>query len=208
MSIVVTLLWFLGIAFLVILWMSFAASIIEIGYGILGRRGLAARSEGAREGFSELWRRGLVAGAIGYAVVVVIYAGLNAIAGRSVFLTPSLLGESLLGKPVGGAIEAAPVLIYNGLHLVVFLGLGMAAAWLLLESGRHPKIWYLAFVLLLALFLHAIGFVLWLSAPAGSVIPGWSVVIAGAVAGVAMATYLLFSAPRTMAVLRAADLEA
>lgn len=124
------------------------------------------------------------------------------------FLTPSLLGESLLGTPVGGAIEAAPVLIYNGLHLVVFLGLGLAAAWLLLESERHPKIWYLAFVLLLALFLHAIGFVLWLAAPAATAIPSWSVVFAGAAAGATMAGYLLFSRPQAVEVLRTADLEA
>lgn len=49
MSIAITLLWLLGIAFLAILWMGFAASIIEIGYGILVRRGVAARFDGARE---------------------------------------------------------------------------------------------------------------------------------------------------------------
>lgn len=209
MSILIVFLWLLGLAFLVILWTALAASLFEMVRGFLGRRwGLEVPIRGSAEGAPGTWSRGLVAGAIGYAVVVVLYAALNAISGESVFLTPALLGQSLLGRPVGEAIAAGPVLVYNGLHLVVFLALGLTAAWLLLESEHHPKIWYLAFVLLLAVFLHAIGFVLWLAAPAGAAIPPWSIVIASAGAGIAMATYLLAARPETLAALRRADLEA
>lgn len=209
MSILIVLLWLLGLGFLVILWTAVAASLFEMVRGALGRRpGVEVPIRVASEGAPATWSRGLVAGAIGYAVVVVLYAALNLLGGENVFLTPALLGQSLLGRPVGEAIAAGPVLVYNGLHLVVFLGLGLAAAWLLLESERHPKIWYLVFVLLLALFLHAIGFVIWLAAPAGSAIPPWSIVISSAGAGIAMATYLLAVRPETLAALRRADLEA
>jgi hypothetical protein len=193
MSIVITFLWLLGFTFFAILWMGVAASVFRM----------------AREMTSfDTWRRGLVAGAIGCAAVVVLYAGLNALANRNLLLAPALLGEALLGRPIGGAIEAAPVFIYTGLHLVVFLILGLFAAWLLLESEPHPKIWYPAFVLLLVVFLNAIGFVLWLAAPAGPALPAWSVVIGSAAAGILMATYLLAARRHALVPLGGPGLEA
>ncbi len=204
MSILVTVLWILGLSFLAILWLGFAASVYEMFFGIVGRREEAEQREG---GPVRPWARGLVAGAVGYGLVVLVFAGLNLLSGRSVFLTPALLGQSLLGRPVGEAIAAGPVLVYNGLHLIVFLVLGMGASWFLYEAERHPKIWYPGFVLLLVVFLHAIGVVLWLAAPAETMVPTWAVVGASAIAGVVMALVLLAARP-TLAVLRRADLEA
>ena len=71
-----------------------------------------------RPGF---WRHGLFAGIIGYAVVVLFYVVLNLVQNRNVFFTPHALGRSILGHPVqAGVTEPGPILIYNGLHLVVF----------------------------------------------------------------------------------------
>lgn len=204
MSVVVMALWILGLAFLAVLWVAFAASLFEMFYGVVERREATPEAEGA----GAPWRRGLVAGAVGYGVVVLVFAAFNLLSGKSVFLTPALLGQALMGRPVGEAIEAGPVLVYNGLHLLVFLALGTAASWFLFEAERHPKIWYPGFVLLLVVFLHAIGIVLWLAAPAESAIPTWSVGVASAVAGIVMATVLLAARPATLAALRRADLEA
>jgi hypothetical protein len=90
---------------------------------------------------------------------------------------------------------------------VVFLALGLAAAWLLLESGRHPKIWYLGLVLLLAVFFHLVGIVMMLAAPSGGAVSSWSVVTASAVAALAMGVYLLASQPQLLEAVRTADLE-
>lgn len=205
MTIVIMLLWILGLGFLAILWLGATASLMEMIYGAIWQRKPAT---GPSHGPANPWRRGLVVGAIGYAVVVILFAGLNVLQGHSVFLTPALLGQALMGQPVGESIDVGSVLVYNGLHLVVFLALGIGAAWFLLASERHPRIWYPGFVLLLVVFFHAIGIVLWLAAPAGPAIPAWSVVLVSAVAGIVMATVLLAARPETIAALRRADLEA
>lgn len=201
MSVVVMVLWLFGLGFIAILWLGFAASLFEIMHGVI------SREPSGTGGAPKTWGRGLIAGAMGYAIVVMIYGGLNLVAGRNVFLTPALLGESLMGRAVGGAIDPAPVLVYNGLHLAVFLAIGIAAAWLLLEAERHPKLWYPGFVLLLVVFFHAIAIVLWIAAPAASAVPAWSIVFSSAIAGIIMAMYLLYSRPETLALLRRADLE-
>lgn len=200
MTIVVAALWIFGLAFLAILWLAFAASLFEMFYGVVqGPDGTMRKASP--------WKRGLLAGAVGYGVIVLVYAGLNLMTGKSVFLTPALLGQSLLGSPVGGAIEAGPVLLYNGFHLAAFLALGVGAAWLLELAGRHPRIWYPGFVLLLLVFLHAVGMVLWLAAPASAAIPLWSIVAASAFAGAGMALVVLGASPEKVAALRHADLE-
>jgi hypothetical protein len=208
MTVLILALWAFGLAFLAILWLGVAMSLFEMVHGLF-RRGVEMDPlSRAQASPGRTWRQGLLAGAIGYAVVLALFAALNVLKGESVFRTPALLGQALLGQEVGDAIEAGPVVIYNGLHLLAFLALGLGAAWLLSESERHPKIWYPGFVLLLVVFLHAIGIVLWLAAPAGPAIPSWSIVIASAVAGVAMAVYFVAARPETISFLHRADLEA
>ena len=211
MSTVVIVLWFLGIAFLAILWMGFLTSLLRMGYELARRWLERAPSSGPGVALDArgTWSRGLVAGAIGYGVVVAAFAGLNVLSGQDVFLTPALLGQSLLGESTRpGVVEPAAVLVYNGLHLLVFLALGLAGTWLLFESELHPVIWYPALVLYLVAFFHLVGFVLVLSAPAGEWIPAWAVVGASAAAGLSMVGYLLAARPEALAAARRVDLEA
>jgi hypothetical protein len=80
----------------------------------------------------QVYAQGLVAGLIGYAMVAIVMAIANVILGRSPFHTAALLGSTMfygLDDPSRLTIWAGPVLAYNGFHLLIFLGLGVVAAW-------------------------------------------------------------------------------
>lgn len=78
-------------------------------------------------------REGFVAGLLGYAAVVTLFAVLNLMAGESPFHTASLLGSALLGSALDQPGAFGPILAYNGVHLLVSVALGVAAAFL---AGR------------------------------------------------------------------------
>ncbi|MDT8341829.1 MAG: hypothetical protein RQ751_09980 [Longimicrobiales bacterium] len=73
-------------------------------------------------------REGLTAGLLGYATVVALFALLNLAAGEWVLRTPFVLGSALLGSALDQPGAFGPILAYNGLHLLVSLALGTAAA--------------------------------------------------------------------------------
>lgn len=145
-----------------------------------------------------LWE-GLIAGVIGYAVVVLFFAVLNLIHGRSPFYTAALLGATLfygLENPADLRVWAGPVLAYNGVHLLVFLILGIIAAWLTSEAERGPAFWYIGIILLLLLALHMSGIVLGFAATLHGALPIRAAAPAGALAGIAMMAYLWAAHPR------------
>jgi hypothetical protein len=208
MTAVIIVLVSLGVVFLGILWAGFLISVFQLARGFLtGRVERAVAAPAPREA-GAIWRRGLLAGALGYAVVVVAFGGLNLQTGRNLFLTPALLGQELLGRSPTLAVDPETVLLYNGLHLVVFLALGLIGAWLLHESELHPMIWYPALVLAVVGFFHVVGFVLVLASPLDAWIPAWAVVGTSALAGAAMVGVLLAARPEALAAARRVDLEA
>lgn len=71
------------------------------------------------------------------------------------------------------------VLVYNGLHLAVFLVLGTMAAWLALLAERGPHFWYIGAVLLFFVMFHMFGGFLFLSDPVHSALPLWAALGAG-----------------------------
>lgn len=79
---------------------------------------------------SRLLKEGVVAGLLGYIAVVALFAFLNALQGLPLFYTPTVLGTALLGGALDPTGPYAPVLAYNGLHLVATLALGVAASFL------------------------------------------------------------------------------
>lgn len=137
-------------------------------------------------------RDGVLAGAIGYLAIVLFYAALNLLAGRPVWHTADVLGRALLGR---SATHPAPIFVYNGLHLVAFLGLGFAASWLIVETERHPKLWYLVFSLALFVFLHIFGAVAALAAPVQEALPTWSILVASLISAAAMGASLWWTHP-------------
>lgn len=143
--------------------------------------------------------QGVIAGAIGYATVVLYFGLLSLATGHSIFYTPALLGHTLLGTlhdPAHVSIDPAPILVYNGLHLVVFLIIGIAASWLVFEVERRPQLWYLLLFLVLFVFFHLLGVVLAFVAPAAATLPMWTALGVSLAAVLTMGGYLWLSHPR------------
>lgn len=155
------------------------------------------------------WAQGLVAGAIGYAAVVIFYVVFNLATGRPLFATAAVLGQTLLGQGLDPAsLDPAPIAVYNGLHLVVFLAVGIAASWLVRESELHPALWYLALSLAVFVFFHVFGAVAAFAAPARETVPLWTVLAASTLSAVAMGGWLWATHPGLASnVQRAGDLE-
>jgi hypothetical protein len=143
--------------------------------------------------------QGLLAGLIGYAVVALIFAIANLIAGRSVFYTAALLGGSLfygIHDPAKITVTAEYVFAYNGAHLLVFLFFGLVSAWLAALSERFTQFWYVGLFFFLFVAFHIVAAMQALAIPVQQAISGWAIWTAGAAAATAMAAYLLAVHPR------------
>lgn len=84
---------------------------------------------------------GLAAGLIGYGTVVVLFAAINAVSGRSPFYTPALFGSVLfygLRDAAEVQVTVGPVLAYNMVHVLAFVALGTFASWLVAVAERYP----------------------------------------------------------------------
>ena len=154
---------------------------------------------------TEVLTHGLVAGVVGYAVVVVFYAVWNVLQGRSPFFTAALLGEAAfygLRDPGEATVWAGPVLAFNGLHLIVFLIVGMITAWIATQSERGAHFWYIGVSLFIYGMIHVLGLVLWLAAPLRVEMPVWSALVVTVLALGGMSLYLLEVHPRLRRELR------
>jgi ABC-type Na+ efflux pump permease subunit len=141
---------------------------------------------------------GLWAGVIGYGVVVVVVALLNVLSGRSPFYTAALFGSALfyhLRDPAALVVAPGPVLAYNMVHMVVFLGLGLLCAWLVSLAERFPTTQYLFLVLLLFVAFHVYFAMAFLARPLLGELVWWHVGIASLAAAVGMGWYLLANHP-------------
>jgi hypothetical protein len=146
----------------------------------------------------QVLKQGLVAGVIGHIVVAVTFAVANVVEGRSLLHTPALLGASLfygLTDPAQLDIRAQYVFAYNGTHLLLFMVLGFAGAWLSMIADRGWQLWYLATFFFMLIAFHIFGAVQLLALPVRS---GFSDVVlwtAGLLATVAMGTYFVAMHP-------------
>lgn len=144
---------------------------------------------------------GLVAGMVGALTAALWFLVLDLAAGRPLF-TPAILGTALIHRtaPVPGVAPAAPVevLAYTGFHLLLFVSIGLAFAWLLARFGRFPLFGLVLLVLFLGL---ALGFIA-LDGALGARLLGhvspWSVLVATALAATAMSAYLWKRHPRIL----------
>ena len=147
---------------------------------------------------------GLVTGFVGYLVIVLFYGIFNLLSGRSFFYTAAALGEDLVAPDAAGptAGAAGAVLAFNGLHVLAFLLIGLVAAWLVMQTERHPGFFVIAlFAGLAGLFMTLAAF-LSVSAMTEHQIPLWSVVVANLLAGLGMGAYLIRTHPRLWSELR------
>jgi hypothetical protein len=99
----------------------------------------------------DVLKQGLIAGSLGYFAITFYYALINIVDGRSPFHTVTVIGQALF-HPEN---VVAAIIAYNGLHLSVFLLVGLFAAWLVYRVDQEPGVWHAALFALIALFLFA-----------------------------------------------------
>jgi hypothetical protein len=102
---------------------------------------------------------GMVTGLIGYVTVVVLLALVNLLGGEGLFHTPALLGSALFfgqRDPAAPLPGPAPVIAYNGVHILVSLVIGLGASWLVFQTERNRPLWFLVFFVFLAGFIYSV----------------------------------------------------
>ena len=151
-----------------------------------------------RQDRTEVLFQGLFAGFIGYVSVVLFFTVVSVLTGESPFYTPALLGGILfygVTDPAQTTISAGPVLVYNGLHLVIFLAFGIVAALLASLAERGAELWSLALFLLLFVSAHLFAAVQLFTEPVRDELPLWRIGGAMALAVVAIVGYLFWAHP-------------
>lgn len=151
-----------------------------------------------------LWQ-GMLAGLIGYFTVVMSFAVGNALSGHSIFYTPALLGGAVfygIRDLASVVVWPGPVLAYNGLHMIVFLALGMLASGLAQFAERGPHLWYVGIVFYAFVAFHLMGAVFLLPAALRNEMLGWGTLLSGVAASLAMALFLLWMHPGLRAEMR------
>lgn len=140
----------------------------------------------------QVLRQGLVAGFLGASMVALSFLIIDLIFRQPLF-TPATLGSALLqgaGGPAEVQMDAATILGYTALHLVAFLGVGLAASALLMRAEDHPAL-LLGIVLL---FVTSEALFIGLVTVGGSwvldAIGWWNVLVGNAVAMLTMVGYL------------------
>ncbi|MEX1257958.1 MAG: hypothetical protein WEG36_10095 [Gemmatimonadota bacterium] len=131
------------------------------------------------------------AGLIGFISSSLVYMLINLTLDRSVFFTATVLGDDLVGSRISQAFPLGAPLAYYAFHLVVMLGIGSLMAWAVHARARL-RLWALAFVGAIPALVVSEGLLLILAHPVSSIHPWWSVVTANLVAGLAMASHLLY----------------
>jgi hypothetical protein len=145
---------------------------------------------------------GLITGLSGYAVVVLFYGVLNVVTGQSYFSTAADLGAGLVSSARAAGDLVGAVLAFNGLHLIVFLLVGLVAAWLVMQMERHPSFFVLALFIGVAGLFAVMAAFLSFAASSGVELPIGSVFAANLLAGAVMGGYLLKAHPRLWAEIR------
>ena len=145
---------------------------------------------------------GLIAGGIGFATTVLVFAIANVLAGRSPFYTAALLGTALftdITDPAMVAVTPSMVLAYNGVHLIAYLAFGLLASALASLAARGRQLWYVSLFFYLFLSFHLYGAVQAFATPMRPALSGVSIWLAGGAGSFAMAAYLLWKHPRIRA---------
>jgi hypothetical protein len=136
---------------------------------------------------------GLYAGLIGYGTVIVVMAVVNVVLGRSPFYTAALFGSALfyhLKDPALLVVAPAPVLAYNGAHMVAFLALGLGASWLVSLAERHPTAQYFFLFALIFVAFHVFGALGLFTEPLLGAAGWWQIGIGTVAAALTMGWYL------------------
>lgn len=148
-------------------------------------------------------RDGLIVGLIGYASVALFYSGFDVLAARDPLYTVDLLGKAVFrGLRDPGVLlfplplDGMAIFLYNALHLVIALVIGIIVTALAGEAERHPGRAPLVLFTLIAGFVVTVAFVGLLTTPMRPVLPWWSIMVANALAVIVAGSYLVRKRPR------------
>jgi hypothetical protein len=138
---------------------------------------------------SRVLAQGVVAGAIGYATVVLAYALIDLVTGDAAFATVTRLATALRGSPE--AVDSGAIIAVNGVHLLASLIAGAGASLLINEWEAHPAAGYFIFFVLIAgLIAGSFASAVLVSEYARAL--GWTtILVVNAVAAAAMLAYLV-----------------
>lgn len=151
-----------------------------------------------RTRLSGILREGLFGGFAAYIAVVLALAVLNAVQGRSIFHTAAAMGSVLL---YGGEAEAAfaldpaPILAYNGIHLLGSIVVASLAAFMVFETEAHRSLYYVGLMLLVAVAFFGIAWFGIVGVEIGGLLDWTTVVVATLVWLGAMTAYFLWQHP-------------
>ncbi len=147
-------------------------------------------------------RDGLVVGLIAYGAVAVFYSTFDLLAAREAFYTVDHLGKAVfrgLRDPAvllfPGRPDFTAIFLYNGLHLLLSLAIGVTVVRIVAHAERVPSQAGLATGAIVAGFVVTILAVGWFTAPMRPVLPWWSIVVANALASALAGWYLLGTRP-------------
>ncbi len=134
---------------------------------------------------------GLVAGALAYVAVAGFFAVANVVGGYSPFHTAYLVGRAVGAGVPGHGAAVGVVLAANGIHLLISLLVGTAAAGMMLEIDHHHAWWYAVFTaFVFGAFLSVM--VMGVLAAELSAVATWTqVALANGIGTVVIGTYLL-----------------
>lgn len=133
---------------------------------------------------------GLIAGFLAYSVVAGFFAILNVASGNSAFATALLLGEALGAQGPGPEGTAGLILAANGLHVLLSVAVGIAAAWMMTQLEHHHTIWYVVVMVFLAGFFLSIVVVGMLAAEVAAVATWEEITVANVLAAAVVGLYL------------------
>ena len=153
-------------------------------------------------------REGLMLGGLAYAAVAFFYAAFDVLAARGSLYTVDLLGKALfrglqdptvLQLPI--TLDYTAILVYNALHLVTSLAIGLFIAWLIHRAERGTRDAYLSLVVIAAGFFVTVAVVQGLTVSIRSLLPTWSIVAANGVAALVAGAALVWRRPEVVRLL-------
>ena len=133
---------------------------------------------------ARILKEGVIGGLAAYVSAVLVLALLHVIQGESIFHSAAAMGSVLFyGEQASEqfAVAAAPVLAYNGVHLVGSLVVGLVAAFFVFETESHHAFWYFTFTAVIAAVVYSITIFGVFGVEIGGVLE-WSTVLVGTAA--------------------------
>jgi hypothetical protein len=147
-------------------------------------------------------RTGLIVGLIAYAVVALFYSIFDLLAARGSLYTVDLLGKAVFRGLRDPAVLQFPItrdpqaiFMYNGLHLVISLLIGLVVVALIGHAERNPSRGPMVLLALVAGGIATVLLVGYLTEPMRALLPFWSIAIANLLAALVAGAYLLYTRP-------------